>query len=42
LRPDTVTEAYPLKGEFRRASETTAPSKLYTGCPVPATELTVS
>ena len=42
LSPDTVTEAYPLNGAFRRASETTAPSKLYTGRPVPATEPTVS
>ncbi len=42
LSPDTVTEAYPLNGAFRRASEATAPSKLYTARPVPATEATVN
>ena len=41
-RPDTVTDANPLCGAFRRASETTAASKLKTGLPVPETEATVT
>jgi hypothetical protein len=42
LRPERVTEAYPLFGTLRRASDTTAASKLKIGCPVPATEATVT
>jgi len=42
LRPDTVTDAYPLCGAFRRTTEATAASKLNTGLPVPDTEATVT
>jgi hypothetical protein len=41
-RPDSVTEAYPLCGAFRRASDTKAASKLNTGDPVPDTDATVT
>jgi hypothetical protein len=40
--PDTVTDAYPLIGEFSRASDATAASKLKTGLPVPDTPATVT
>ena len=39
--PATVSDAYPLCGAFSRTSETVAASKLYTACPVPATDPTV-
>ncbi len=39
--PETVTDAYPLGGAFSSTSDTTAASKLYTACPVPATDPTV-
>ena len=42
LSPDTVTEAYPLNGAFRRASETTAPSKLNHPVSVPTMALTLT
>jgi len=42
LRPDTVTDAYPLTGAFRRASEAAAASKLKTGRPVPDAAATVT
>jgi hypothetical protein len=44
LRPDTVTDAYPLWGAFSRTSEATAESKLkvYMGRPVPDTAATVT
>jgi hypothetical protein len=42
LRPDTVTDVYPLYGTFSRTSEATALSKLKTGLPVPETAETVS
>jgi hypothetical protein len=44
LRPDTVTDAYPLWGAFSRTSEATAESKLkvYMGRPVPGTAATVT
>jgi hypothetical protein len=41
LSPETVSDAYPLCGAFSRTSETVAASKLYTACPVPATDPTV-
>jgi hypothetical protein len=37
-----VTDAYPLIGEFSRASDATAASKLKTGLPVPDTPATVT
>jgi hypothetical protein len=40
--PDTVKDAYPLCGEFRRTSETTAASKLKAAFIVPATLPTVT
>jgi hypothetical protein len=40
LSPDTVTDAYPLCGEFRRPSEATATSKLKIGRPVPEYDAT--
>ena len=40
--PDTVTDAYPLIGEFSRASDATAASKLYTALAVPATPPTLT
>jgi hypothetical protein len=42
LRPDTVKDAYPLCGVFSRTPESTETSRLYTACPVPATDPTVS
>jgi len=42
LRPDTVTDAYPLNGAFRQASEAAAASKLKIGLPVPDTAATVT
>ena len=42
MRPDTVTDAYPLYGAFRRASEAAAASKLKIGLPVPDTAATVT
>jgi hypothetical protein len=40
--PETVTDAYPLCGAFRRASDTTAASKLKPGADVPATPPTLT
>ncbi len=40
--PDTVTDAYPLCGALRRASDIAAASKLNTGRPVPGTDATVT
>jgi hypothetical protein len=40
--PDTVKDAYPVSGAFRRTFEATAASKLKIGCPVPDTEATVT
>jgi hypothetical protein len=42
LRPDTVTDACPLYGAFRRASEVAAASKLKIGLPVPDTAAMVT
>jgi hypothetical protein len=39
-RPDTVNDAYPLCGEFKRTSDTSAASKLYTRKPVPTRRAT--
>jgi hypothetical protein len=41
-RPETVTDAYPLCGAFRRMAETTEASKLKIGRPVPLTAATVT
>jgi len=40
--PDTVRDANPVSGAFRRTFEATAASKLKIGCPVPDTVATVT
>jgi len=41
-RPETVTDASPLKGTFNWDEDTTPASKLKTGRPVPETDATVT
>jgi hypothetical protein len=42
LSPLTLSDAYPLCGAFRAASDATAESKLKIGCPVPTANATVT
>jgi hypothetical protein len=42
LRPETVTEAYPVCGAFKRTSDATAASKVKIGRPVPVTNTIVT
>jgi hypothetical protein len=41
-RPETVNDAYPLNGKFKKLPDTTAESKVKMGLPVPETTATVT